>query len=91
MNFLSRALHPALLLLVAQLLWAVLALFIPIILSTGDMKYVVQRWRQAGWFRVLASREDFEHFYVPAGIRMGLMGLSALFSVLILERIGIRL
>jgi hypothetical protein len=91
MNLLDRSLPHGLVLLAGQVFWAVSAFFIPVIFSTGDMKYAVQRWREVGWFRVLASREDFESFYIPAWIRIGVMGLSALFSFLILARIGVRL
>ncbi len=90
MGFLAAKLHPGPLLLIAQLLWAATGFFIPMISSTGDMRYAVRRWREVGWFRPLMSRQDFECFYIPAWIRLGVVVVSAVVSLLILDRIGVR-
>ena len=90
MDFLAARLAPDLVLLIAQLLWAVAAFFIPVMFSIGDMKYAARRWREVGRLSPLLSREDFEFFYIPALIRMGVMVLSMGFSLLLLDRIGLK-
>ena len=88
-HFIERTLHsPALV-----LLWAVVAFFVPVAFSTMDFKYARERRRElgVGLFHPLVSGQDFTELYIPAWIRMGVMGLSALFSLLILDRLGVTL
>jgi hypothetical protein len=93
MNLLVAVLQPGVLLLGLQLLWGIVAFFIPVAGSTMDFRHVRRRQRELGGgiFQVLASREDFSELYVPAWIRMGVLILSAVFSMLILERIGVNI
>jgi hypothetical protein len=70
------------------LLWAVVAFFTPVLFSTGDMRYAVKRWREVGFFRPLASREDFQQFYIPAWIRMGVLFISTVVAMLVLKAFG---
>lgn len=93
MRFLASALQPGMLLLSCQILWGTLSFFIPVIVSTMDMRRVRQRQREVngGIFTVLATRQDFSEFYVPAWLRMGVLFFSAVVSVLILERLGLHI
>lgn len=93
MNLLVAVLRPGLLLVGLQLLWGIVAFFIPVAASTMDFRYVRRRQRElgGGLLKILASREDFSELYVPAWIRMGVLLLAAVFSVLILERIGVKI
>ena len=47
MEFIVSALHPGLLLAV-QLLWGIIAFFVPVVFSTMDLKYVQRRQREIG-------------------------------------------
>ena len=73
------------------LLWAFIAFFTPVLFSTGDMRYAVMRWQEFGFFRPLASREDFQQFYIPAWIRMGVLIVSTIASIVVLKVFGLDL
>ncbi len=76
---------------VLVLFWAVLAFFAPVLFSTGDMQYAFKRWREVGFFRALTSREDFQRFYIPAWIRVGVLLVSSVTAMLALKALGLDL
>ena len=88
-QFIERTTHS----LVLVLLWAVVAFFVPVAVSTMDFRYARQRRRELGvdMFHPLTSKQHFSGLYVPAWIRMGVMALAAVISFLILERVGVKL
>jgi hypothetical protein len=73
------------------LLWAIVAFLIPVLFSTGDMRYAAKRWREVGFFRPLASREDFQRFYIPAWTRMAVWFVSTAVAMLVLKAFGVDL
>ena len=76
------------------LLWAIVALIIPVVLATTDLRDIARRWREAGVFgsgSVLASREAFRHIYFPVWTRMAAWFLSAVVSLLLLKIMGLTL
>jgi len=93
MNMLTATLRPGVLLGITQLLWITVGFFLPVAASTIDFKYARKRRRELGGgiFQMLASKEDFSELYVPAWIRIGVLFLSALVSVLILDSIGVKI
>ena len=68
MQFLISAMRSGVVLLAVQLLWGIVAFFIPVTLSTMDLKYVRQRLREGAGdaFLPFSSRQDFEELY-PTG------------------------
>jgi hypothetical protein len=87
-NFIETTWHSQLLALV----WAIVALIIPVILATIDLRDVTRRWRDAGLFGSVSapgSREAFRQIYLPAWRRMAAWFVSALVSLLLLTIIGV--
>jgi hypothetical protein len=87
-NFIETTWHSQLLALV----WAIVALIIPVILATTDLRDVARRWRDAGLFGSVSapgSREAFRQIYLPAWKRMAAWFVSALVSLLLLTIIGV--
>ena len=76
------------------LLWAIVALIIPVVLATTDLRDVARRWREAGFFGSVSapeSRDAFRQIYFPAWTRMGAWFVSAVLSLLLLKIAGINL
>jgi hypothetical protein len=89
-NFIEASSHSQLLLL----LWAIVALIIPVVLATTDLRDIARRWREAGFFgprSVPASWEAFRYIYFPAWTRMAAWFVSAVVSLLLLKIIGMNL
>jgi hypothetical protein len=89
-KFIETSSHSQLLLL----LWAIVALIIPVVLATTDLRDIATRWREAGSFgpgSVPASRDAFRHIYFPAWTRMAAWFVSAVVSLLLLRIIGMNL
>jgi hypothetical protein len=87
-KFIEATSHSRLLLL----LWAVVAFIIPVILATTDLRDVVRRWREAGFFgsaTATASCDAFRQIYFPAWTRMAAWFVSAVLSLLLLRIVGI--
>ena len=93
MYFITATLPPGVLRFGIQLLLATVAFFAPILFSTMGLKHIRSRQRELGGdiFTPPMSRRDFAEIYVPAWIRIGALLLSALFSMLILEKCGVTL
>ncbi|MFN7141156.1 MAG: hypothetical protein ACK4UN_17645, partial [Limisphaerales bacterium] len=72
-------------------LWMVIAFFLPVLLSTVDMKDCAKQWRKVGLFRSMLKRGDLKQFYFPAWIRMGVLFISAVVASLILKAFGVNL
>jgi hypothetical protein len=73
------------------LVWAIVALIIPAVLATTDLRDVARRWRDAGLFGSVSapgSREAFRQIYLPAWRRMAAWFVSAVASLLLLKIIG---
>lgn len=76
----------------AVILWFIFAFFVPVLLATGDLRYVARRRRELGsFFRPMTSREDFREFYIPAWRRMFVFLISTAVSVTILKALGVEL
>ena len=76
------------------LLWAIVALIIPVVLATIDLRDIARRWREAGFFgpgSVPASRDAFRRIYFPAWTRMAAWFVSAVVSLLLLKIMGMNL
>ena len=76
------------------LLWAIVALIIPVVLATTDLRDVAKRWREAGFFGSVsapASRDASRHIYFPAWARMAAWFVSAVVSLLLLKITGLNL
>lgn len=74
-----------------SLLWAVFAFFVPILVSTCDLRYIVKGWREDGFFRIKVSREDFRQFYIPAWIRIAVLFASTGLAVIVFRSLGLDL
>ena len=86
-KFIDKTFHSQLLVL----LWAIVTFLLPVLFSTGDMKYILKRYRESGFFRPMMAREDFRIFYIPAWKRMLVLFLSAAISMFVLKLIGVNL
>jgi hypothetical protein len=89
-EFIEASSHSQLLLL----LWAIVALIIPVLLATTDLRDIAKRWREAGFFAsgsVPGSREAFRNIYFPAWTRMVAWFVSAVVSLSLLKIIGMNL
>lgn len=74
----------------AQFLWMVIGCFVPVLVSTADLRYVLNHWRNGRSFlQPWASREDFQRFYLPAWRRMLVWFVSVVASMLLLRVAGI--
>jgi hypothetical protein len=89
-TFIEHKTHNQLLLF----LWAVIAFFIPVVLSTVDRDYMARRRREKGFLASFihpASAEAFRESYIPTWLRMGAWFISAVTSVVLLQLSGVRL
>src|SRR4030095_9257056 len=89
-KFIETTSHSELLVLV----WAIVALIIPVVLATIDLRDVARRWRDAGFFGSVPApkpREAFRHIYFPAWVRMAAWFVSAVVSLLLLKITGMNL
>jgi hypothetical protein len=74
------------------LLWTIIVLVIPVVLTTTDLRDIARRWREAGLFGSVsdtASRDAFRQIYLPAWTRMGAWFVSAVVSLLLLKIVRI--
>jgi hypothetical protein len=87
-RFIEATLHSQL----AVILWFIVAFLVPVLLATVDLKYAARRRRElGGFFRPVASANEFRLFYIPAWRRMFVWFASTVISVLILKALGVEL
>jgi hypothetical protein len=89
-NFIETTSQSELLVLV----WAIVALIIPVVLATIDLRDIARRWRDAGFFASVSApelREAFRQIYFPAWTRMAAWFVSAVVSLLLLKIAGVNL
>ena len=91
MEIITATLHPGPVLLTVQLIWSLITFFMPILLSTMDMRYSMRRWREVGFFSPMSSREDFLQLYIPCWGRMVVMLVSTVVAVIVLKGFGLNL
>jgi hypothetical protein len=71
-------------------LWFIIGFFAPLLVATADLQYAARRRRElGGFFRPLASPDDFRLFYFPAWRRMFVWFISAATSLLVLKAFGL--
>jgi hypothetical protein len=86
LRFIDVTFHSQLL----MFLWGVVAFFVPVLLATGDLRYVARMRRESGsFFRPVTSAEDLRLFYIPAWKRGFVWFISAVISLLFLKAIGV--
>ncbi len=89
-HFIETTSHSELLVLV----WAIVALIIPVVLATIDLRDIARQWRDAGFFSSVSApepREAFRQIYLPAWKRMAAWFVSAVVSLLLLKIAGVNL
>jgi hypothetical protein len=71
------------------LFWAVLTFFVPIIISTIDLRRSWELWRKNKWDFGF-SRKLLAEFYLPTWGRMGVYIVSAVVAVVALQLMGVK-
>ena len=77
-----------------QFAWFIIWFFLPVFISTADLRYIRKRIQEEGHtlfklIRMMPRAEDFRQFYIPAFKRMLVYFVSACISTLFLKLIGI--
>jgi hypothetical protein len=80
--------------LLLKFFWFVIWFFLPVLISTADLRYIRKRIHEEGHtlfnsIRIMVRAEDFRQFYIPAFKRMLVYFVSACVSSLLLKLIGI--
>jgi hypothetical protein len=78
-KFIEASSHSQLLLL----LWAIVALIIPVVLATTDLRDIARRWRETGFFgseSLPASREASAHLFSRMDTHGGMVRLRRALS-----------
>ena len=73
----------------AQLLWFFIGFGLPLLISTGDFKYIRREMKKGRpFFGSWTKSQDIKEFYFPAWKRMFVWFLAACISLLLLNQIG---